>query len=256
MPTNVEALLSRNVMENITLLKMLDAYGDRIGCEVRERGADWGVLLRLPSALSAYDREAYPEAESVVFVAGSDARSIRPLIEELTPDGDLVFKVQRNEYRVEIERVFRAERRRAFYTYTRTEPIGRAEFGTVAEGDGFDERLAPLWSSNGYGAEELRRMFAGGAKSYTVYERGKPVSACLTFRNYGTVWEIGALRTRDEYRGKGCARLAAGAAVDRLLARGLVPRYQAAAENAASIRVAESLGLVRAVTLEHLYVRG
>lgn len=253
-------LLCRDILSHISMLKMLDAYGDSLACTVLERDRHWGVLLCVPTQLSSYDRTAYPSAESVVFMSGSDNVIISELIGGLNTDKPLIFKIQRGhdrllDYRPMLEKKFRLEKTRSFYSYTCQGPISLSRTDEIIEENTLNDRLLPLWTLNGYKIQEIQRMFELGARSYSLYANGIVVSTCLTFCNYGPVWEIGAVHTIDEYRGKGLAKAVVAAAVDRLLKDNMVPRYQVTDQNMASIRVAESLGLRRAVTLDHYYGR-
>ncbi|MFE5320321.1 GNAT family N-acetyltransferase [Paenibacillus sp. NPDC056579] len=249
-------LLSVNMLENITLLKMLETYGDRMECKFMERERDWGLLLSLPIQLSLYDRKTYPECEAIILVSGSDPNSIAPLVEALPQYRPIIFKVQNDAYRQVIATKFSLELKRAFHTYSCREPIRHMQLDDVAEEDRYQDKLAELWIRNGYEAGELQRMFDAGARSYSIYELGEPVSTCLTCCIYGMVWEIGAVFTKESYRGKGYAKKVVSAAVNRLLNEQSVPRYQVVNDNAASIQLAESLGLSREVTLQHYVYKG
>lgn len=251
-----EQRLKDNLLENITLLKMLHAYGEKIESKLVERGKDWAVLLCLPTLYSSYDRQVYPDTESIVFVAGSNSDDISKLLKEFEKQKPLIFKVQNETYKNCIEEVFPIRPLRSFYTYSCSEPILEAAVSEVIEEDRINPRLMPLWSNNGYAHSELNDMFHHGARSYTLYEAGEPTSTCVTFCNYNTVWEIGAVYTCEEHRGKGHAKKVVSAAVNRLLEQKLLPRYQVLDTNQPSIKVADSVGLTRVVTLEHLYYEG
>ena len=249
-------LLSGHVLENITMLKMLEAYRDSIECRLLERGEEWALILCLPVSCSSYDRRSYPEAEAIIMIAGSEQGLMDELLGGLPLGKPLILKCQKKENRECIEARFKVTFMRSFYTYSRLVPVPNMEISGDIEESGYNERLVPLWMNNGYDRQELLAMFQRGARSYTLYTAGEPVSTCLTYYNYDNVWEIGAVFTRDDQRGKGYARRVAAAAVNRLLERKLIPRYQVLDSNSASIKVAEALGLSRVVTLEHLYYDG
>lgn len=247
-------LLGRDALENITMLKMIDAYGKRLQCRLVEKEAGWGILISLPTALSAFDLRIYPDAESIILVAGTDLNAIAELVRELPSDRNFVFKVQREAYKNVIAQSIRLNRARAFYTYTCSEPIRYSSCEKVVEGDRLDARNVPLWLANGYSHQELIHLFNAGARSYTIYDRDESaVSTCIVFRNYGRIWEVGAVHTAESDRGKGYAKIVCSAAINSLLDKGLLPRYQVEHHNEPSIRLAKSLGLTLAVTLEHYY---
>lgn len=249
--------LSSHILQNITLLKMIDTYGSKLGCKMLERDCYWGLLLSLPIEFSSYDLRTYPHAESVYLMAGTDAGLLSRLLDDaLDSNKPVVFKVQRTEYRLLLEQKLELARMRSFYSYSCVEPFPDMKQDEVIEGDKLQEDLLPLWLSNGYELQELVNLFTLGARSYSFYKHGKPASSCLVFRNYDRVWEVGAVHTAEEYRGKGYAKKVVQAAVNQLLSRNLVPRYQVEDDNLPSILLAESLGLTRVVTLEHLYWNG
>jgi RimJ/RimL family protein N-acetyltransferase len=82
---------------------------------------------------------------------------------------------------------------------------------------------------------------------------GKSLSACFAFEIDGRVWEIGGVYTRPEERGKRLAFRVVHSALGEVSRRGRIPRYQVAEENAASIRLAEALGMTRCLTLTHYF---
>ncbi|WP_028551491.1 GNAT family N-acetyltransferase [Paenibacillus sp. UNC451MF] len=192
----------------------------------------------------------------IAFVSGSDLSAIRELLDELPDRIPMVFKVQREDYKKLIKSGFQLKRMRSFYTYSCFESIPITEINEIIEETELNNSLLPLWSNNGYDPQQLNQMFELGARSYTLYKAGEPVSTCLTFYNYAKVWEIGAVYTPEEHRGKGYAKKVVATAVNRLLEKELLPRYQVLDSNLSSIKVAESLGLSRVVTLEHLYYDG
>lgn len=255
--SKVKERLSCNVLENITLLKMIDTYGSKLGCTVLERDSGWGLLLSLPVEFSSYDRKTYPEAESVYMLAGTDNRLLERLLDDPPiPKKPTVFKVQRSEYKQLLERKFKLAGIRSFYSYSCLEPFPGQSPDEVTTRDTLQEELLPMWLSNGYELGEIEQLFAHGARSYSFYTDGKPASTCIVFRNYGRVWEVGAVHTAEEYRGNGYAKKVVQAAVNGLLSRNLIPRYQVEDRNRPSVLLAESLGLTRLVTLEHLYWNG
>jgi len=126
----------------------------------------------------------------------------------------------------------------------------------VVAHDTVDDGVLPLWMENGYSLQEIQQYFAKGAKAYTLYRGGFPISTCLTFVNYRHIWEVGAVHTIAPYRRKGYGKIVVSAAINDLLRRGCLPRYQVEETNSNSIRLAETLGLQKVVTLEHLYFAG
>jgi len=129
----------------------------------------------------------------------------------------------------------------------------------VVVSTGFDERLMSSFRENGYTREEVERSFQQGSRAFSLFETDAaapagaavPVSTCFIFKNYENIWEIGGLRTLPEFRRRGLGKKVVAAAVNDLLARGLIPRYQVVETNRPSINLAISLGMEPFVTTEH-----
>src|SRR5690606_23733015 len=92
---------------------------------------------------------------------------------------------------------------------------------------------------------------AQGALTYALYEGNDLMSVCLAYCNIERVWEIGGVRTVDHARHQGCARRVVETALHELQARELIPRYHVEDVNAASVGLAQSLGLVECTRIEH-----
>jgi len=114
-----------------------------------------------------------------------------------------------------------------------------------------DEACIALYLENGYSRGEIDRFFAEGAQSFSIYEDGEPVCTCLTYRNFGDIWEIGGVRTIERAQRCGLARRVVQTALHALTEQKRIPRYQADSSNLPSIRLAESVGLVTCLRFEH-----
>jgi GNAT superfamily N-acetyltransferase len=248
--------LEKDMLSNITLLKMIECCADRIQSVVIEEERQWGVLLLLPAQSFLYDQRTYPDADYVVMMDYSSDDLFPRLMSYMPSEANLVFKLQKEKYRSRLSELYPLQKARSFHSYTSP---GEERFfldADVVISDMVDDRLLPLWSNNGYDRAEIEHYFANGASSFTVYREESPASTCLVFRNYKHVWEIGAVHTLEKWRGGGLAKKAVAAAVHWLASRGLTPRYQVLETNVPSMKLAESAGLVRFVTLDHFKVTG
>jgi RimJ/RimL family protein N-acetyltransferase len=244
-------LLSQDVFANISFLKMIDTCRDDVPLKLVERGGEWAVWLLLPTWRSSFDLAVYPETEFVVYLGCSgDLELLQEVIREIPRGRSFVFKVRRQEYLRVLEEIFPLRKVREFISYTSGSVFSYSP--DVVESKRFDERLFSLWSRNGYSRQEIQGYFEQGARAYSILMSGVPVCTCLVFRNYGRVWEVGAVYTPEEFRGRGYAKKVVGAAISRLMSRGLIPRYQVVGGNIESIRLAESIGLRKFAVLEHL----
>jgi len=78
-----------------------------------------------------------------------------------------------------------------------------------------------------------------------------PFQPVLPFRSTGRFGEIGGVYTVPARRGEGLGSRAVRTSLAELARRACVPRYHVAEENTASIRLAETLGMTRFLTLTH-----
>lgn len=252
--SHYEAMMGRlrqNPLKNITLLKMLTAYHTQIDSVLIEHEQDWGVLLLMPAATFGYDQRTYPEADTVVLMDYSSPEVFPALLERLPRDAKLVFKLQEEAYRQALEPYFTLRRVRSLFSYSTDGGPGFSVDEACILSESVDERLLPLWMANDFTLEELNQYFEEGAFSVSLFDGDTPLSTCIVYRNEERIWEIGAVHTAEAARQRGLAQRVVRTAVFHTLQKGYIPRYQVLESNLASIRLAESIGLTRAVTLEH-----
>lgn len=249
-----------DILRYIVHLKMLTAYPDAIQGRYFASGPSESVLLLLPTPISSFDLKMYPSTRYVVLPVATDETAAKALLEYVPTGCDLVFKLIDAPTQAAISSEFDLQRKTAYISYTGTCLPGRVSnspsITNVCITDCLDSHCLPLYAANGYSSDEVREYFARGAFAATVYEQGDPLSTCFCFPNYGAVWEIAGVHTVASCRRRGLARCVVEAALDELLGRGLVPRYQVHEDNLPSIRLAEAVGLTRFLTTEHfLYIR-
>jgi GNAT superfamily N-acetyltransferase len=248
------AYLRRDPFANVTALKMLATYAAQSTVQLDRdaSGAVAGLRLTLPTAAFAYDRTTYPDADSVVLLAADSPARAGALLDSLPRDGRFVFKLADPAFAQEASRRFDLVRARAFVSYG-APPHGRWQAAPdVASGADVAEPLLPLFAQQGYDEDEVRRLMSTqDGRWYAVAAQGRPLAACLTFRNFDPVYEVGALFTDPAARRCGLARKVVETALADLRARGLLPRYQVESSNAGSAALAEAVGLRRFVVLEH-----
>lgn len=250
----VREMLLADKLRYSSHLKMMEEYGKWMECRLMRREGSWEAALLIPVSHSPFDKELYPNAVYAAYLAASGEFS--PGFPGLIPKGaDLVFKTHDGPSSRAVRSAFPVERRRAFLSYTIPAGARFALCPEVARGAALDESLLPMWRKNGYCREDIERYFSNGARSFSVYMDGKPVSTCLIFPNCLDIWEVGAVHTAEAERGKGHVRKVVSAALNALLSAGLVPKYQVAETNLPSIRLAESLGLELFLALEHWYYK-
>ncbi|QYR21987.1 GNAT family N-acetyltransferase [Paenibacillus sp. sptzw28] len=254
--SRIIALLEEDRLGNITLLKMIETYGDAMTSyliQAADNGA-LGILLLLPVEACPYDQQTYPDMDYVVFMDYTSDEIFPKLIEHIPAAENLVFKLHRENSKRRLAQLFPLENARTFYSYTAPSGVEFSYDGDVVISGSLDERLLPLWLNNGYIREEIEHYFKNGAFAFAVFQEGIPVSATLAFKNYKDIWEVGAVHTLEAWRGRGYGKKVVCAALQHIINRGLTPRYHVLEANLASVRLAESIGLTPFMKLEHLLV--
>lgn len=273
LPDPIIAYLRRDLLRNIVPLKMLQAFPEAISCRYVEAGGEAGALLHFSPQLFPYDAQTYPDAQRIVLLATDGPAAAEALLDLLPAGERLLLKLNSPHDRAAVEGRWEARRVRGFQSYT--SPPGRPwpPAPEVRVSERLDPACLALLLEQGQDRAEVEGHFAAGtallcARELPSRQAGagerqeaepaggvEPVALCIAYRNYGPVWEIGGVYTMPAARRGGQARLAVAAALHALAERGLTPRYQVHEANAASIGLAESLGLVRFLTIEHFLVQ-
>jgi hypothetical protein len=80
---DVQALLARDPLRNIVLLKHLQAYPGHARLHHVADGERHGFLVLLDAAATSWDRRTYPDARFVVLVAGDGPDLTRALLDHV-----------------------------------------------------------------------------------------------------------------------------------------------------------------------------
>lgn len=257
------ALLRSDPLRHVVTLKMIHMYGSAVTTTLVEDASGWALLSRLPTSVSDYDRHAYPETEEVVLIDGTSATGKRGLLDTLGAR-PAVVKTYDDVVRDHLVRRLGATPTRAFVSFTASSaplrgaaiPGGEAAAREVVESSDLTDDAIRMFAENGYGPAELARYVADGATWFGVRRDGRLVAACLAFRNFHPVWEIGGVFTEPEHRRQGHARSVVARALSHVLGRGLIPRYQVDSNNRESLRLAEAAGLRVFVRIDHYRLTG
>jgi GNAT superfamily N-acetyltransferase len=248
---DVIAFLEQDTWRNLVPLKTIVQFPEAVRCVFRDDGDGPAALLLLPGSVSGFDRAHYPAADLVVFLAVSRIEQIPGVLAGLPRGPNLLFKLMDERHRAAVEAVFALRRVAAYHSFAPPDGLKFASDPAVTASSQLADDLLAIYAAQGHAPEEVRRHFACGARSFTVYECDRPVCTCFVYPNYGRVWEIGALFTDPARRRCGLAQAVVSAAYDALGREGLTARYQAHESNRASILLAESLGLQRFLVNSH-----
>jgi GNAT superfamily N-acetyltransferase len=278
-----EQFLRRDPLRTIVPLKMLGAYGADVTCHYSSLDGEEGALLLLPTAIFSWDRIHYPANDVVVLLVADSAAVANTLLDMLPAGSRPVFKLAGQVERDAVMLRFPVRRTTAFVSYTTPSSTGAVELlnhgtaeppnnnaaeplnyqlpatsyqplpiGDINISTHLDPRLSATMIEQGHDLQELGRAGAAGEALFCLLEEaGEPAAFCFAEQIYTGIWEIGGVYTAPEHRRKGYARRVVLAALAQLQARSLRPRYQVREDNLASGRLAEAIGLVPFVVVEH-----
>lgn len=242
--------LAAQPLRHIVLLKQLLAYPDHVTIHRVSDAAGAAMLVQLDVSASAYDRQAYPGAAVAAFIESDRPDLTAALLRHLPRGVGIVFKLSREADLAPVAARFAVARRTAFVSFTSTGGC-EADPGvrlTAQPGDAACE----MFEEQGHARAWLEPLLGTGSAFACVLEDGaETLSACFAFENFGPVWEVGGVVTAPSQRRRGFAARVVRSALAELAVRGLAPRYQVEERNAASIRLAQALGLVPFLTIVH-----
>lgn len=247
---DVTAMLARDPLRNIVLLKHLDAYPNHTQAHHIASGSQTATLVLLETTASAYDRRTYPTAAYAALIASDHPRLTRELIKLIPRGVGIVFKLASDADRDVLASEFPLERTTSVLSFTTGPRAMRDEHVRLTrEPSG---AMFELFESQDHGRDWLIPLLESDrAFACILGPCERPLAACFAFENYGPVWEIGGVCTPPEFRGQGFASRVVRTAVAQLESASLMPRYQVHEENKPSIRLAESLGLRPFLTITH-----
>lgn len=248
------SLLEQEPLENIVLLKLMRQY-PQMELIANEDGSEYGVLLSLPVAESDFYKKLYPQAERVVFPVATESELLGPLLAEyavaqiiLAISDPLIEKLALTLMNLEFVR--------SYISFSTTELIKEVDTSGVIVSEDFSEECSELFKLNNYSQTELETFASWGAKTFSIRnEAGEIVSACFIFPNYGHVWEIAGLHTKETDRGRGLAKKITAAAANYIVNHGGMVRYQVENTNLQSQQLARSVGLYPFLEIKHFLKR-
>ncbi len=242
--------LESEPLRNIVLLKQLAALPSSTSVHRVTDSVGAASLVLLDIAASAYDRQTYPVAACTAVIS-SDHPSLTARLLDLVPrDVGVVFKLATDADRDAVVARFTVEPAACFLSYTSRLRFGRDACVRLTRE--VDEAVLRMFEDQGHCRTWLGPLLASGCAFACVTDvNGQAGSVCFAFENYRRVWEVGGVFTPLHLRGRGLAAMVVRTALAVLGERGLTPRYQVSANNAASIALAEGVGLERFLTLTH-----
>lgn len=248
----VISYLRRDPFRNVVALKTLAHFPKDARAFFAQSGSAEGALVLLPTEVSEFDRQSYPNSRYVVMLYADTAQVLPELLTHLPSNCPLVFKLNDNRIAQALQTQYALTRVNAYISYSTQSLQSIPADPDVQVSDTLSNACAELFQAQAHPRSELDPYFiSGDARSYSIYLEKGPVAACFSFRNFENVYEIGGVYTIPAMRRSGYARRVVAAALDDLQQRDKRPRYAVQEQNLASIQLAASLGLTPFVTTEH-----
>ena len=242
--------LRRDPLRNIVLLKHLEAFPDHTRVHHIAREAGSASLVLVETAASPYDRTTYSATAFAALVSSDHPCLTEALIEHVPRDVGIVFKLASEGDHDVVAAHFPLERTTSVLSFTATTGFAREPSVRLTAHPA--QAVFDAFEAQGHARAWLEPLLQSGrAFACVLEEGGTPLSMCFAFENYRPVWEVGGVYTAPSSRGRGLAARVVKTAIAELAERGLTPRYQAHDDNAASIALAESIGLTRFLTITH-----
>jgi RimJ/RimL family protein N-acetyltransferase len=93
--------------------------------------------------------------------------------------------------------------------------------------------------------DDWREWHAAGYRYAALVDDGKIIAMAAAWNYSEGAWELAAVSTREEFRGRGCAKAVCSFVTSWILGRQPRAPCHTRADNAAMLRVAENLGFQR-----------
>jgi hypothetical protein len=245
------SLLEQDVLANVVTLKMLTVYSASMKLRLRQEGSAWALLALLPTSESHWDRKAYPGTSHIVFIDGNADNWKQGFLTELPP-GAVVVKTGDPTMKAALRRRPGVVQTTSYRSFTlETKGLMPSIANEVFVANAHDPAAWSFFHENGYDPDELAGYFANGAHWFGTRTDGQLASACFVYQNYGAVWEIAGVYTREDLRKRGLGKCVVAAALSHLAKRHLIPRYQVKWNNDASVALAKACGLVAFLQVDH-----
>jgi RimJ/RimL family protein N-acetyltransferase len=255
LPKDACALLEKEPLKHLVTLKILNGYSEYMRLRLIRDADQWALLSLLPAERSEWDKKAYPDADLIVLIDGNN-ETFKAIHLDSLPRGCLIIKTGDQRLKDALSTFPGLRQTMAFTSFTTPEgwfpPEGRLSVGRLQTPD---PDAFTMFQRNGYDPEELDRYFANGACWFSRFSESTLASACFIFQNHASVWEIAGVHTLVEFRNRGYGKSVVLAALGYLHNAGLIPRYQAKSDNAASIALARSCGMREFITVGHYSYR-
>ena len=251
--TKAITYLSNDPFSNLMTLKMLTMYPEWCRCFFYGSSDGWALRTELPAEHSHWDRQVYPDFQTIVMIDGNTKAPMLQALQE-APLDNVVFKLHDPYTVAQMHARSSISHRVSFISYSSSptaEPtVSETDIPAEAHAD-YSEEAAPLFAQNLYTQAEVEEHISRGARWFGVRHETELAAVCIAFPIYSNIWEIGGVFTLPSYRRCGFARTVVVEALRFLRGKDLRPRYQFKQGNVESQALAQSVGLEHVLTVSH-----
>ncbi len=246
---SIECLKSDS-LRNLTTLKYLSLYRDIVKIDFMEDSSSWALLASIPTESLSYDTANYPHCKQALFINGTSDSLKYELLRKL-PENNYVLRSNGYLDLSGFKSRFDIKAGHSYISYTCSD-MDECYRDTGIKGVCHltGEAIAMI-SKNGYTRYDLKKYFSNGSVWFGYIEAGVIKSICFVYQNYQNVWEVAGVHTAETERNKGYARVVVTSALNYLLKKGLIPRYEARVDNIKSRNLAETLKMKQFLRIDH-----
>jgi RimJ/RimL family protein N-acetyltransferase len=248
---DVIALLERDTLRNIVLLKHLEAFSAHCHMhQVADVSGD-ATLVLLDVAASPYDTRTYPSATYAALISSDRPELTSQVLAFVPQHVGVVFKLNTQADCDVVAASMPVRQTTRVLSFTAASPFLADANVRVALAP--SEHALELFEAEKHSRDWLLPLLqAEKAFACVLEQHGRAASVCFAFENYKQVWEIGGVVTPAPLRGRGLASRVVRTALAEIERRRLISRYQAHDDNVASIALARTIGLKQFLTITHL----
>ncbi len=242
--TAVLSLESR-LYTDLPSLKFALQLKDR--AEYRQEGSF--LAITFSPRMILYDAADYGYARAIHLLSGATAERLLPYMEELSP-GKHILKSS-SPLESMIPEFFSPLSKASFRSYTAppgcTGKLSSSLSVRPRCPDGFDELLHAVH----YKRDDIDALLKGAGQFLFIKRDEEPAACCVIYRNYGEIWEIGALSVAPALRRQGLGKEIVNHAIALLSGENRFIRYQMNEKNTPSRELAEAVGLTPFMMYHH-----
>ncbi|MEL7567327.1 MAG: GNAT family N-acetyltransferase [Dehalobacterium sp.] len=244
------AYLKTDVRRNLTGLKYISWYKDKLTVNLVEDNQKWALLIEIPSKILSFDTANYPKADKAIFLNGTSEQLKYKLLDTL-PQSNYILRLNEDLDLSVLSNRFAINKANSFISLTCSTFNVSAKDNMVTGNTLLTDEAIDMIKRNGYSESEIKNFFNNGSVWFGLTINEKIRSICFIYQNYGDIWEIAGVHTLEKERNKGYAQIVVMSALAYILERNLFPKYEVNVRNTNSIKLARSLNMKEFVRINH-----